>query len=231
MPFSSLLVSIALATQGTSTPIPVQRHQRYERIFISPMGEPFRTSQPDDDPLVDWFTQADSNHDGSLSLLEFAHDSERFFASLDTDHDGRIGFDEIHRYEWAVAPEIQVGWSPTIRRAGKSVDAGPGSGTPEANSADDSGDVTAQPDDPLSGLEGAGRFGLLNIPEPVTGADRDIDHIVTRDEFAAAASDRFQLLDTNQDRKLELAEMEAMRPKMTLAKHRHHRHEWKGGGA
>jgi hypothetical protein len=72
---------------------------------------------------------------------------------------------------------------------------------------------------------------LLNIPEPVTGADRDIDHIVTRDEFATAASDRFQMLDTNQDRKLELAEMEALRPKMTLAKHRHHRHEWDGGGA
>lgn len=227
MPNPLLLMSAALLASQPTTPPPSQRH-RFEAIFISPMGEPFRSSQADDDPLVDWFRQADTNHDGSLSLLEFAQDSDRFFKTLDANHDGRIGFDEIHRYEWVVAPEIQVGWSPRIRRAGKSVDAGPGSGTLETAGAEDDGSAPA-PDDPLSGLEGAGRFGLLNIPEPVIGADSDIDHIVTAGEFAAAASRRFQLLDTNQDRKLELAELEALRPKMSLARHRHHRHGWGDG--
>ena len=227
MPNLGLLLSLAVSAIQPGSPQQMpQRH--LQRIFISPMGEPFRASQSGDDPLVDWFRQADSNHDGSLSLLEFAQDSQRFFATLDTDHDGRIGFDEIHRYEWVVAPEIQVGWSPRIRRAGKSVDAGPGSGTLET-AGDDSGDVTAQQDDPLSGLEGAGKFGLLNIPEPVTGADTDLDHTITANEFAAAASNRFQLLDTNQDRKLELDELEALRPRVSLARYRHHHHEWGGG--
>jgi hypothetical protein len=230
MPNPALLLSAALvASQPGGAQAASGPEHRLERVFISPMGEPFRAFQTGDDPLVDWFSKADSNHDGSLSLLEFAQDSTRFFGTLDTDHDGRIGFDEIHRYEWVVAPEIQVGWSPMIRRAGKSVDAGPGSGIAQAGSADDDGSQGPAPDDPLSGLEGAGRFGLLNIPEPVIGADSDIDHIVTTGEFASAASRRFQLLDTNQDRKLELAELEALRPKASLARHRHHRHEWQGG--
>ena len=95
MPFPALLLSIALVSQAP--PIPAPQQQRFERIFISPMGEPFRASQPVDDPLVDWFKQADSNHDGSLSLLEFANDGARFFRALDTDHDGQIGFDEFKR--------------------------------------------------------------------------------------------------------------------------------------
>ena len=226
MPFPALLLSIALVSQAP--PIPAPQQQRFERIFISPMGEPFRASQPGDDPLVDWFKQADSNHDGSLSLIEFASDGARFFRALDTDHDGQIGFDEIHRYEWVVAPEIQVGWSPRIRRSGKSVDAGPRSGT-RAQAAEDDGSDGPAPDDPLIGLEGAGRFGLLNIPEPVTAADTDLDHRVTAAEFTAAASSRFELLDTNHDKRLDLAELEALRPKMSFARTRHHRHQWRGG--
>jgi hypothetical protein len=232
MPNPVLLVSVALAMLAPTAPAGPQTQQapphRLERIFISPMGEPFRASSADDDPLVDWFRQADANHDGSLTLLEFAQDATRFFHALDTDHDGRIGFEEIHRYEWVVAPEIQVGWSPRIRRAGKNFDAGPRSGTQAENASDDGSDSPA-PDDPLTGLEGAGRFGLLNIPEPVTATDTDLDHVVTAGEFSTAASHRFELLDTNQDRRLDLAELEALRPKSSLARTGHRRHRWRGG--
>lgn len=225
MPNPAMLFSIALAAlQPASPPAQTAAQSRFGRIFISPMGEPFRASMPGDDPLVDWFRQADTNHDGSLSLLEFANDGARFFRTLDTDHDGKIGFDEIHRYEWVVAPEIQVGWSPRIRRAGKNFDAGPRSGA----QAESGGDDGPAPDDPLMGLEGAGRFGLLNIPEPVTAADADLDHRVTAAEFTAAASRRFELLDTNHDRRLDLAELEALRPKVSFARNKHHRRQWKG---
>ena len=227
MPNPALLFSMALAASQPGAQAPQAPQHLFQRIFISPMGEPFTASQRDDDPFVDWFRQADANHDGSLSLLEFANDGARFFGTLDTDHDGKIGFDEIHRYEWVVAPEIQVGWSPRLMRAGRSYDAGPESGTPEA-SADDGNPDAPAPDDPLTGLEGAGKFGLLNIPEPVTAADADLDHTITAAEFTAAASNRFQLLDTNRDARLELDELQALRPKMSFARNRHHRHDWRG---
>lgn len=232
MPVPTLLLSIALVSSPSAVPVAPRAQQAsrhgFERIFISPMGEPFRTSAAGDDPLVDWFRQADTNHDGSLSLLEFAQDGARFFRTLDTDHDGKIGFDEIRRYEWVVAPEIQVGWSPRIRRAGKNFDAGPGSGAQAESSGDDGSDGPAA-DDPLMGLEGAGRFGLLNIPEPVTAADTDLDHTVTATEFTAAESQRFELLDTNHDRRLDLAELEALRPRMSFARNKHHARRWRGG--
>lgn len=227
MPDPLLLLSIALAASQPASPAAQHARQHgSERIFISPMGEPFRASAPGDDPLVDWFSRADTNHDGSLSLLEFANDGARFFRTLDTDHDGKIGFDEIHRYEWVVAPEIQVGWSPRIRRAGKNFDAGPRSGT-RAESAGDDGPA---PDDPLMGLEGAGRFGLLNIPEPVTAADTNLDHKVTAAEFTAAESRRFELLDTNHDRRLDLGELEALRPKLSFARNKRLGRGWRRGG-
>ncbi len=48
-------------------------------------------------------------------------------------------------------------------------------------------------------LEGAGRYGYIATPEPVTAADVDFDGTVTRAEFLAAASRRFNMLDINHD--------------------------------
>ncbi len=73
------------------------------------MGEPFRPNGRDDDGLADWFRQADSNHDGQLTIEEMQKDAERFFALLDVNHDGEIDPDEITRYENVVVPEIQSG--------------------------------------------------------------------------------------------------------------------------
>ena len=72
----------------------VAAKSKAERVgfFVSPMGEPFRISpESDQRPFVTWFASADRNKDGKLDGMEFRADAERFFRSLDVDHDGRIG--------------------------------------------------------------------------------------------------------------------------------------------
>src|SRR5690348_7357359 len=95
-----LLAFLAVPTPDTR-PIMVTGHAWAP--FISPMGEPFRAHTPTDDTLADWFTQADRNRDGSLTPAEMQADAERFFAKLDTDHNGEIDPDELAHYEYDVA--------------------------------------------------------------------------------------------------------------------------------
>jgi Ca2+-binding EF-hand superfamily protein len=58
---------------------------------------------------------------------------------------------------------------------------------------------------------GAGRFGLLQIPEPVASADTNFNRGVSADEFRAAAAARFQLLDASHTGRLTLTELETIR--------------------
>jgi hypothetical protein len=64
----------------------------------------------------------------------------------------------------------------------------------------------------IHGPQGAARYALLNIPEPVAGADADFDRAVTLAEFRQAAIQRFQLLDTKRQRKLILADLKGFVP-------------------
>ncbi len=195
--------------------------------FISPMGEPFRAHSPGDDALADWFHQADRNHDGFITLDEMVADAERFFATLDTNHDGEIDPDELDHYEWEVAPEIQV--NSRTRRA-------PGQPAPVVQTADLGEDQPTDrrkrrgiDDDSSLGmggaLQGAARYGLLNIPEPVAAADADFNRSITLEEFRQAAVARFQLLDIKHEGRLTLDELEAMRPNLELKGHRHKRND------
>jgi hypothetical protein len=108
MAFPLIIVVAAAAAQPVpSEPINVVGTRRYYgRPFISPMGEPFRQRVEHDDPLADWFNQADRNHDGYLTADEMVADADRFFAILDTNHNGRIDPDEIDYYEREIAPEV-----------------------------------------------------------------------------------------------------------------------------
>jgi hypothetical protein len=189
------------------------------------MGEPFRAHSPTDDTLADWFNQADRNHDGFLTADEMVADAERFFAKLDTDHDGEVGPDEIASYEYEVAPEIQV-MSRTRPVAGQHVPAAKKPPPDDSADADD-------PDDPIGrghprerqrdraaevdaslgiggALQGAARYSLLNIPEPVAAADTDFNRSITLEEFRQAAIARFQLLDSTHQGRLTLAQLEAI---------------------
>jgi hypothetical protein len=181
------------------------------------MGEPFRG---DDAPEGRWFAGADTDHDGQLSRAEFLADAMRFFAELDLDHDHRIGSAEIDRYEADVLPEAGAagadgGWAgrdaggdrgaggPRRGRGGAGGMGGRGRG---GMGAGRSGEMEGTGERPGAGAggytfraSGAGRFGYIVTPEPVTAADVDLDRTVTDKEFLAAAGRRFDLLDRNGD--------------------------------
>ena len=67
-------------------------------------------------------------------------------------------------------------------------------------------------------LQGAARYGLLNIPEPVAAADADFNRGVSLSEFREAARARFQLLDTAHRGGLTLAQLQVLRGTATAAR-------------
>jgi hypothetical protein len=178
-------------------------------VFLSPMGEPFRAPADAQDLAGRWFAAADSDRDGALSLAEMQADAGRFFTELDASGDGEVDPAELARYENAVAPEVQLGlqmgsrfgggggWSAGRRGGGPW---GDGRHRTEGRRSRGRGDYAA-------GLEGAGRFSFLNIPEPVISADRDLNRGVSRSEFLRAAAERFLLLDPNGDGRILRSEL------------------------
>ena len=70
---------------------------------------------------------------------------------------------------------------------------------------------------------GAGRFGLLTMPQPVMGADSDLNRGVSAAEFATAAGVRFLLLDTDRDGRLARPELLAQLPKIDPRRERRRR--------
>ena len=168
--------------------------------FISPMGEPFRARSVSDNTLSNWLSGADRNRDGRLTLDEMRADADRFFATLDTDGDGMIGPDELMHYEYEVAPDIQV--NSRTRQS---------PGAPQQSR--DGRKKQDRRDDPMDGrLQGAARYALLNLPQPVAAADADFDRAITREEFRIAAATRFQILDHGRTGSLTLTQLQAMVP-------------------
>lgn len=152
-------------------------------IFISPSGEPFRG----EGALSAWFVGADADGDGLVTLAEFEADAARVFGLLDTDHNGAIDGFETQAYEREIAPEI---------RSLGPVSLPPGAGRGPGAEGE-------RPRRPMLGMgrgaatsarEGAGRFGLLNEPHPVRGADADLSGRVSQIEWRNAAARRFDLL-------------------------------------
>jgi hypothetical protein len=168
------------------------------QTFVSPMGEPFRVPAGQPYPSAAWFAAADANHDGALDRREFLADAQRFFRTIDLDHDGRLTPEEVTAYENHVAPEIAL-------YRGRPA---PLAFTPEAREPGDRPHENALPDlvgvvpprkarngeSDYGGPMGAGRFTWLNIPEPVSASDADIDRVVSAAEFGAAAARRFDTL-------------------------------------
>lgn len=185
------------------SPIDVLGNRRfYGRPFISPMGEPFRQRVPHDDPLADWFQKADVNHDGHLTVEEMVADGDRFFAILDANGDGRIDPEEIDYYERVIAPEVQgepFGLSGNLAPSADN-SAVPDNSEKYATRIGGGGGHEHRSD-------GAGRYALLNTPEPVTSADTDFSGSVSLQEFRSAARRRFNLLDRSQTGRISLSQL------------------------
>jgi Ca2+-binding EF-hand superfamily protein len=213
LPFA-LIAFLAAAAQAEEPPKPITVTGFRWAPFISPMGEPFRSRAPDDDPFERWFHQADRDQDGMLTADEMRADAERFFATLDVDRDGRIDSEERMTYESKIAPEVQVNtdWKRTRQQAAAEPRSG-GDSDRGSRRRRSSNDIDGYQ---LDGLQGAARYGLLNLPEPVAGADSNFDRYVSLDEFRQAAAYRFQLLDENRSGRLtsnNLKELLPSRPK------------------
>lgn len=161
--------------------------------FMSPMGEPVFGRHQQEDGLVAWFAETDLNHDNVLTADEMAADAQHFFEELDVDHDGEIGPEEIERYETQIAPQVRV------RAAMSDVGGSAGGASAEAD---------------------AGRYGLLQIPEPVMAADANFNRGVSAAEFHDAAIARFQLLDFNHGGTLTLPQLQAIRQSAISAANR-----------
>jgi hypothetical protein len=153
-------------------------------VLLSPSGEPFRLSPQTPDPLGAWFAGADSDHDGRITLAEFAADAMRFFAVVDRDSDGRIDRAESDRYERELVPELN-------------------SGPPQPPG----------PPRILGGRAPAGRrpASLTGEQQPIRAADTDINQVVTQAEFRALTDRRFVALNLVRDNALTRDELpEAM---------------------
>lgn len=189
------------------------------RLFVSPMGEPFRAEAGGVDPEARWFEGADTNHDGALTAAEFSADAMRFFAVLDRGHDGEIDPDDIDYYESELLPEVRVaagsggggarsgggggrgggrrGGGGGMGGGGMGGD-GMGGGGRRGGGAGEGGEsggaaATRQPDDSKAG---AARYGLFDYPEPITPMDTNFNRGISPAEFEAAADARFAMLDS-----------------------------------
>lgn len=185
---SVLTLVLALAQAAPMPPLASGEAPRSwrDQVFISPAGEPFRAPEGQPYPVVTWFNQADLNHDGKLSEAEFIADFQRFATVLDADHDGIIEGTEIETYENVMVPEVHSGATLSYSTEGEGSSHGP--------------PADSQP-------MGAGKYGLINLPEPVTAMDMRLNGRITKSDVTAAATYRFSLLDKDERGWLTLAEL------------------------
>lgn len=192
--------------------------------FVSPMGEPFRSHSMDGDPFARWFRQADSNGDGMITGVEMHADAANFFRTLDSNRDDEIDSGEIVFYEREIAPEVQVNsnWKLSRQAAAAERQSSAGRHRDDRRRRRTGDTINGYQ---IDGLQGAARYGLLNLPEPVVGADSDFNRKITLDEFHRAASYRFGLLDAKGTGRLTLPELETLLPSRPRAGQRVKRHK------
>src|SRR4029453_358957 len=95
MRFPAVILPILISAVAVAEDSPIIVKAYPWAPFISPMGEPFRPPTTGEPPIARWSAQADRNRDGVLTADEMQADADRFFARLDSNHDGQIDPQEI----------------------------------------------------------------------------------------------------------------------------------------
>jgi len=208
-----LAVALLAGAAGAQTPLQ-HKPAPPPRIFLSPSGEPFRLGPSVPDPLKAWFDQVDANHDGAIDRFEFRADAARFFKVLDENGDGVIDGFEAADYEHKIVPELDE------QAEGRLPGQFGNHGSDNDEKPDRQGRGGTEPhreshEGPPRGGPGQGperRIAqLIDEPEPVTGADFNLDSRVTLDEWMRATDQRFDLLDPTKTGRLTL---DALRAKL-----------------
>src|SRR5271170_103359 len=167
---AAILLLTALGAPLAAVAAPVADIE--QNLFISPTGRPYLAPKTDPYPIVVWFAECDTNHDGKLDLAEFVDDANRFFALLDRNKDGFLDSSEINIYEHYLVPEIL---NPSADAGGSIIRVmmqyGPGASQPGGGQALQIDPNGASSDGPaprqrLNALQGAVQFSLFNEPEP-----------------------------------------------------------------
>lgn len=185
---------IALASGIAATPASAKND-----VYLTLMGEPFRTNEAGEAPFDQWWKLADADSDGAVSRLEFRTDAESFFGNLDANGDKVIDADEMAQYE-----DLAPG---RTRAAGGGANL-PSSKRPTAKSSApvEEGQVAlVTGGDAPSATRihpGGGRINYSEVPQPVAMADLNLDRRVTLDEFTKTAGRRFTNYDTDQNGRL-----------------------------
>ena len=204
------LAAAAMAGSALADP-PAKPPAPPPKLFLSPSGEPFRLSPSDPDPLGAWFDQVDTKRQGYIDREEFRADAMRFFKQLDENGDGVIDGFEVADYEAKIAPEI-ADWS--LGRYPGEFGPPPGQPPPSQHRhgqppQHDVGYTAPAEDKHDRGKQGQAIAQLVDEPEPVSGADFNLDSHITLAEWMRATDDRFDLLDTDHSGRLTLAALRA----------------------
>ena len=193
-----LALMFAAFASGVSTPATA-------KVYLSLMGEPFRTNEAGEDPFDQWLKLADQDGDGTVSRVEFRGDAETFFASLDTNEDKVIDADEMAAYE-------QMAPGRTRAAGGGAPEPSSDRPQPKSSAPVEKGQVAlvTSGDAPSATRihPGNSRIDFSSVPQPVAMADLNLDRRVTLEEFTRTASRRFTNYDVNQDGRLTRQELD-----------------------
>ncbi len=170
-------------------------------VYMSLMGEPFRTNESGEHPFDQWLQLADSDSDGGISRLEFRGDAEAFFAALDANGDKVIDVDEMAEYERGAPSRTRFAGGPNASSSRPK---------PKSSAPVEEGQVAIVSSGTVPSatrIHPGGKSTYAEVPQPVAMADLNLDRRMTLDEFVKTAARRFTNYDVDQDGRLTRKEL------------------------